>query len=156
EACPTEELLPRDVLALGGEASHWDWVCDSLQRLAPPSSRMFIHYGPTETTVGTLTYKIQPDSPRRGTLLPLGYALPNTRAYILDRKMQCVPSGVAGEVFIGGDCVTRGYLNRPDLTAERYTPDPFSERPGARLYRTGDLARRLPAGEIEFLGRTDF
>jgi len=156
EACPTEDLLPHDVLALGGEASHWDWVRGTLQPLAPPTSKMFIHYGPTETTVGMLTYRIQPDSPRRGTLVPLGYSLPNTRVYILDHAIQPVPIGVAGEIYIGGDCVARGYLNRPELTAERFTPDPFSNNPGARLYRTGDLARWLLGGEIEFLGRTDY
>jgi amino acid adenylation domain-containing protein len=156
DACPTGDLLPYDVLALGGEASHWDWVRGTLQPLAPPTSRMFIHYGPTETTVGMLTYCIQPDSPRRGPLVPLGYSLPNTRVYILGPAMQPVPIGVAGEIYIGGDCVARGYLNRPELTAERFTPDPFSEHSGARLYRTGDLARWLPGGEVEFLGRTDY
>jgi amino acid adenylation domain-containing protein len=156
DACPTGDLLPHDVLALGGEASHWDWVRGTLQPLAPPASKMFIHYGPTETTVGMLTYRIQPDATRRGTLVPLGYSLPNTRVYILDQAMRPVPIGVAGEIFIGGDCVARGYLNRPELTAERFTPDPFGNNPGARLYRTGDLARWLPEGEIEFLGRTDF
>jgi amino acid adenylation domain-containing protein len=156
EACPTGDLLPRDVLALGGEASHWDWVRDSLQPLAQPTSRIFIHYGPTETTVGMLTYRILPDSQRRGTLVPLGRSLPNTRVYILDHVMQPVPIGVAAEIYIGGDCVARGYLNRPELTADRFTPDPFGNLPGARLYRTGDLTRWLPSGEIEFLGRTDY
>jgi amino acid adenylation domain-containing protein len=156
EACPTGELLPHNVLALGGEASPWDWIRGTLQPLALPTSKMFIHYGPTETTVGMLTYRIQPDSPRRGTHVPLGYSLPNTRVYVLDQGIQPVPIGVAGEIYIGGDCVARGYLNRPELTAERFTPDPFSNHPGARLYRTGDLARWLPGGEIEFLGRTDY
>src|SRR6266404_1439831 len=156
DACPTGDLLPYDVLALGGEASHWDWVRSTLQPLALPTSKMFIHYGPTEATVGMLTYRIQPDSPRRGTLVPLAASLPNTRGYILDHAIQPVPIGVAGEIYIGGDCIARGYLNRLELTAERFTPDPFSNNPGARLYRTGDLARWLPGGEIEFLGRTDY
>lgn len=155
EACPTGDLLPQDVLALGGEASHWDWVQGSVQQLAPPTSRVFIHYGPTEATVGMLTYRIEPNSPRRGTLVPLGYSLPNTRVYILDQTAQPVPIGIAGEIYIGGDGVARGYLNQPELTAERFTPDLFSNNPGVRLYRTGDLARWLPGGEIEFLGRTD-
>jgi amino acid adenylation domain-containing protein len=155
EACPAADMLPLDVLALGGEASHWDWVRGSLQPFAAPASRTFIHYGPTETTVGMLTYRIQPDSPRRGALVPLGHSLPNTRVYILDRAMGPVPVGVAGEIYIGGDCVARGYANRPGLTAERFTPDPFSDNPSGRLYRTGDLARWLPGGEVEFLGRTD-
>ena len=156
EACPTTELLPHDVLALGGEGSHWDWVRNTLEDLAPPASRIFIHYGPTETTVGIMTNHIRSDATQRGTLVPLGHSLPNTRVYVLDDVMEPVPIGVAGEIFIGGDCVARGYLNRPELTAERFMPDPYGNTPGARLYRTGDLARWLPEGEVEFLGRTDY
>lgn len=155
EACPSSDLLPAGVLALGGEGSHWHWMRDTVQRLAPATSKTFIHYGPTETTVGMLTNPVRDDAVQHGPLVPLGRPLPNTRAFVLDAAMQVTPIGVPGEIYIGGDSVARGYLNRPDLTAERFVPDPFGHRPGARLYRTGDLGRWLPEGEVEFLGRTD-
>ena len=79
----------------------------------------------------------------------------NTLAYVLDRYRLPVPIGVPGELYLGGVQVARGYHNRPELTAERFIPNPFSEEPGARLYKTGDLARYLPDGNIEFLGRID-
>jgi amino acid adenylation domain-containing protein len=156
EACPSSELLPHHVLALGGEGSHWHWMCNAVQPLAPPQSKIFIHYGPTETTVGMLTNLVRREAAQRGALVPLGRPIPNTKAYVLDSAMQPTPVGVPGEIYIGGNNVARGYLNRPDLTADRFVPDPFSSQPGARLYRSGDLARWLPEGEIEFLGRTDY
>src|SRR5205085_7106490 len=79
----------------------------------------------------------------------------NTQAYLLDAHLQLVPAGVAAELYLGGMGVARGYLNLPELTAERFVPDPFSTAPGARLYRTGDLARFLPDDRLEFLGRLD-
>jgi aspartate racemase len=86
---------------------------------------------------------------------PIGRPLPNTQVYILDAQKQLVPIGVPGELYIGGVGVTRGYLNRPELTAERFIPNPFSNDSGSRLYKTGDLARYLPDGNIEYLGRID-
>ena len=116
------------------------------------------HYGPSEThvvTAHTLS-EAQRDWPM---LPPIGRAIANTRIYILDRQQQPAPIGVPGELCIGGANVSRGYLNRPELTAEKFVPDPFGDRsgtePGARLYRTGDLARYLNDGNIEFLGRID-
>src|SRR5206468_6832016 len=87
--------------------------------------------------------------------IPLGHPLANTRLHLVDPRLWPVPLGVPGELLIGGSGLARGYLGRPDLTAERFIPDPFAEEPGARLYRTGDLARRLPSGVLEFLGRID-
>ncbi|MEO8009836.1 MAG: FkbM family methyltransferase, partial [Betaproteobacteria bacterium] len=109
-----------------------------------------------ETTVGVLTYRSAAHLPdtRSGTL-PMGKPLPNSRVYILDGDRQPVPIGDQGELCIGGGGVARGYLNRSDLTAEKFVPDPFSTDPQARLYRTGDLARHLPDGNIEFCGRLD-
>jgi amino acid adenylation domain-containing protein len=151
-------VLPRRRLVLGGEASRREWAAQ-LQGLNP-DCRILNHYGPTETTVGVLTWELpagagaEADAAREATL-PLGRPLPNTRVYILDADLLPTPVGVAGELHVGGDGVTRGYLNRPDLTAERFIPDPFGRQPGARLYKTGDLARFLPDGTVEFLGRID-
>ncbi|MEH2173669.1 amino acid adenylation domain-containing protein [Nostoc sp.] len=147
-------VLPRQLLILGGEASHTDWV-ESIQALAPECT-ILNHYGPTETTVGALTYLVEKHSlaPQYSTL-PLGRPIANTQIYILDHSLQPVPIGVVGELHIGGTGLARGYLNRPDLTALKFIPNPFSKQEGARLYKTGDLARYLPDGNIEFLGRLD-
>ncbi len=108
-------------------------------------------YGPTETTVWSTSHVVL----EKSGSIPIGCPIANTQIYILDQSRQAVPRGVPGEIYIGGLGVTRGYLNRPGLTAERFVPNPFSHVPGARLYRTGDLARYLPDGTIEFLGRID-
>jgi natural product biosynthesis luciferase-like monooxygenase protein len=115
------------------------------------SGDIFNVYGPTETTIWSALHRLDgPEDP-----VPIGRPLANTELYVLDRHLQPVPVGQAGELFIGGRGVVRGYLNRPKLTAERFLPDPFSGARGARLYRTGDLARFRPDGEVEFLGRMD-
>jgi amino acid adenylation domain-containing protein len=110
-------------------------------------------YGPTETAIDVTAYKCQRDSD--GQAIPIGNPIANVQAYVLDREMMPVPAGVPGELCIGGVAVGRGYWNRPDLTAERYIPDPFSQAPGQRLYRTGDLVRWPPEGALEFLDRID-
>ncbi|HKR96001.1 MAG TPA: amino acid adenylation domain-containing protein [Candidatus Angelobacter sp.] len=115
---------------------------------------LFNEYGPTEATVWSSVYECCDDDSRDN--LPIGRPIANTRIYLLDSQLHPVPPGVAGELHIGGGGVTRGYLNHPELTAERYIPDPFSGEQGARLYRTGDLARYLATGDLEFLGRKDF
>lgn len=111
-------------------------------------------YGPTETTVNATAYRTNDltDAERH---VPIGYPLANTTCYVLDQYWQPVPAGVVGELFIGGDGVSRGYLGQSALTAEKFVPDPFGETSGARLYRTGDLARHRGDGVIEFLGRAD-
>ncbi|HZV36755.1 MAG TPA: amino acid adenylation domain-containing protein, partial [Verrucomicrobiae bacterium] len=109
-------------------------------------------YGPTENTTFTTFYPIPPDF-TGDRPAPIGRPISNTQCYILDSHMQPVPIGVAGELYAGGDGLASGYINQPQLTAERFVPDPFT--PGALLYKTGDLARYLPDGNIEFLGRAD-
>ncbi|HEV7517360.1 MAG TPA: amino acid adenylation domain-containing protein, partial [Thermoanaerobaculia bacterium] len=153
----TAELLPRGWLIFGGEASRPEWALGLAQ--AAGTCRVFNHYGPTEATVGMLACRIEAgltSGPSATT--PLGRPLANSRAYLLDRAGQPVPPGISGELYIGGAGVARGYHGRPELTAERFLPDPWagvSGEPGARLYRTGDLARFLADGRVEFLGRLD-
>jgi non-ribosomal peptide synthetase component F len=108
-------------------------------------------YGPTETTIWSATAPIKQST----RLIPIGFPIANTKVYILDRNQQIVPVGVVGELYIGGDGVARGYLNREDLTAERFVKDVFSSDEQKRMYKTGDLCRWLPVGNIEFLGRND-
>jgi amino acid adenylation domain-containing protein len=108
-------------------------------------------YGPTETTIWSTAWRVKPGSGP----MSIGRPIANTQVYVLDRNLQVVPIGVPGELHIGGDGVARGYLKRPELTAEKFIPDPLSAKPEARLYKTGDLARYLTDGDIEFLGRID-
>uniref|UniRef100_UPI0036DA17BA non-ribosomal peptide synthetase n=1 Tax=Photorhabdus sp. RM322S TaxID=3342825 RepID=UPI0036DA17BA len=114
--------------------------------------QMFNAYGPTETTICATLYAC--DSRDENTP-PIGQPVANTQIYLLDAYGQPVPAGVMGEIYIGGVGVARGYLNQPELTAERFLIDPFSDDPNARLYRSGDLARYRPDGNLEFLGRND-
>ncbi|MCU0532553.1 MAG: amino acid adenylation domain-containing protein [Hydrococcus sp. Prado102] len=131
------------------------------ERISPERLRQWqqfstplIHvYGLTETTVTSTLYRLNSDV--KLLELPIGKAIANTQIYLLDSNLQPVPVGVAGEIYIGGAGIARGYLNRAELTAERFIPNPFSKDAGARLYRTGDLAKYLPDGNIEFLGRID-
>jgi amino acid adenylation domain-containing protein/natural product biosynthesis luciferase-like monooxygenase protein/thioester reductase-like protein len=110
-------------------------------------------YGPTEASVDVTHWRCER---RRGArTVPIGRPIANTQIYVLDAARAPVPVGVAGELYIGGVGLARGYLGRPDLTAAAFVPDPFRGEPGARLYRTGDLARFLPDGNVEYLGRVD-
>ncbi len=111
-------------------------------------------YGPTEAAIDVTAWDALPPGGRRTP--PIGYPAPNCRLHVLDGQGQPVPIGVPGELFLGGEQVGLGYVNRPELTAERFLPDRFSNEPGARLYRTGDRARWLPDGSVEYLGRLDF
>ena len=112
-------------------------------------------YGPTEATVTATLYRTGPEALPATTVLPIGRPLANVSAVLLDVNLEPVPTLVPGELHLGGVGVSRGYLGRPGLTAERFLPDPFAAASGARVYRTGDLARRLPGGDLEFLGRID-
>jgi len=134
-------------LLIGGEA-----FPISLLSLLRPSYTGEIHnmYGPTETTIWSTTYPV----PKSAEIIPVGKPILKTQVYVLDAEMKPAPEGEEGELFIGGEGVARGYMNRPDLTSERFLADPFL--PGSRMYRTGDLARFLPDGNLEYLGRTDF
>jgi amino acid adenylation domain-containing protein len=130
---------------------------DTLKRRPPRDLPLLTlnYYGPTEATCVSTSDIVDPAEEAIQDLPPIGQAITNTAAYVLDSEMEPVPAGVAGELFIGGDGLARGYLNRPDLTADRFVPDPFSNRPGERLYRTGDAARYRQNGKLEFLGRLD-
>ncbi len=136
------------ILLPGGEAiDHGTW--QTLRRSARTAT--YNMYGPTECAVDS-TICVVKEGPERPAI---GRPINNATHYVLDRHMVPVPIGVPGELYIGGDGLARGYHQRPQLTAERFVPDPFSNRPGSRLYRTGDLVRYLPDGQIEFLGRVD-
>jgi amino acid adenylation domain-containing protein len=119
-----------------------------------PDCTFVNHYGPTEGHVVS-SYTLTGPPAQWPALPPIGRPIAGARLYLLDRHDQPVPIGVPGELHIGGASLARGYLGRPELTAERFVPDPFSETPQALMYRTGDLARHMPDGEIEYLGRSD-
>jgi amino acid adenylation domain-containing protein len=112
-------------------------------------------YGPTETTVSATLYRIPSHQAAINREIPIGRPLAHLQTYILDSHLQPVPIGVPGELHLGGESLARGYLNRRELTAEKFIPNPFSRKLGARLYKTGDKVRYLPDGNIEFLGRID-
>ncbi|MFI7643312.1 amino acid adenylation domain-containing protein [Nonomuraea sp. NPDC049400] len=137
---------PTRCLVVGGEALTLDAVRPWLDH-----SRVINEYGPTEATVGCTIFDVAEDPTCRD--VPIGRPIANTTAYVLDERLQPVPTGVMGELFIGGLGLAHGYLNRPELTAERFVPHPYE--PGARLYRTGDLAVRRHDGVLEYRGRDD-
>jgi amino acid adenylation domain-containing protein len=116
--------------------------------------RLLNTYGPTETTVVATVAELSPADARQQRV-PIGRPLANYRTYVLDRFRQPVATGIPGELYVGGRCLARGYLNGPELTAERFVADPFAATTGARMYKTGDVVRWRPDGQLEFLGRTD-
>jgi amino acid adenylation domain-containing protein/non-ribosomal peptide synthase protein (TIGR01720 family) len=151
-----EKILPRKYLILGGEALSWQ-VVEKIRKYQP-SCQILNHYGPTEATVGVLTYPICELMRDKSETVPLGRAIANTQIYILDHYLQPVPIGVPGELHIGGDSLARGYLNQPELTAEKFITTEHlggQDAQSTRVYKTGDLARYVPDGNIEFLGRID-
>ncbi len=121
------------------------------QQLVERCAALWNMYGPTETTIWSTLYQI--DCQKQQVLI--GRPIANTQIYVLNQNLQPVPIGVIGELYIGGDGLAWGYLHRPELTAEKFIPHPFSKEPGERLYRTGDLVRYLPDGNLEFFGRID-
>lgn len=171
------------VLVIGGEALKEDGLAFWRQHL--PDARFINEYGPTETVVGCCVYEagtgrvsigarddgaastggpipvaVSNNPPQKRTLLrgevPIGFPIANMKIYVIDEQLKPTAVGETGGLYVGGVGVARGYLQSPDLTAERFIPDPFSAEPGARLYRTGDLARHLGEEGIEFLGRSDY
>jgi acyl-coenzyme A synthetase/AMP-(fatty) acid ligase/acyl carrier protein len=140
------------VLVIGGE----NLLAETLRfwRDHAASTRLINEYGPTETVVGCCVHEVQPAMPYSGSV-PIGRPIANTQLYVLDENKQPVRPGVTGELFIGGVGVGLGYLNRAELTTERFLPDPFSGVSGARLYKSGDLARYRSDGTLEYLGRAD-
>ena len=144
------------LLIIGGERALPERLAQWQQQVGP-RVKILNTYGPTEATVVTTLFDLTHFNPRPDLIreLPLGRPLPGVPVYVLDGHLQPVPIGVPGELHIGGSVLARGYLKRPDITAERFIPDPFSKEPGARLYKTGDIVRYLPDGNIEFKGRVD-
>ncbi|MDJ1184731.1 non-ribosomal peptide synthetase/type I polyketide synthase [Roseofilum casamattae] len=153
------KLNSLQTVIVAGEACPIDLIALHHQRL--PETSLYNEYGPTEATVWSSVYQCQPQE----TLarVPIGRPIANAQTYLLDSNLQLVPIGVPGEIYIGGAGITRGYLNRPELTEKRFIPNPFNNsqlkirnsKLSDRLYKTGDLARYLPDGNIEFLGRLD-
>ncbi|WP_344518014.1 amino acid adenylation domain-containing protein, partial [Streptomyces paradoxus] len=144
-------VLPAKSLVLGGEAASPVWVRDLLA--VAGDCAVFNHYGPTEATIGVTTTRLTPESVP-GAVVPIGAPVANTRVYVLDRWLSLVAPGVAGELYVAGAGLARGYVGRAGLTAERFVASPFGG-PGGRLYRTGDLVRWNADGQLEYLGRAD-
>ncbi|MCP4654818.1 MAG: amino acid adenylation domain-containing protein, partial [bacterium] len=140
-------------LILGGEALSWGEALAFWRRNAP-GTRLINEYGPTETVVGCCVHELLPEARPQGSV-PIGRPIANTGIFILDRHGVPVPAGVAGELYIAGVGLARGYMGRAQLTAVRFVPNPFAETPGERLYRTGDETRWRPDGNLEYLGRLD-
>lgn len=126
----------------------------SFKHLCGPKTRLINAYGLTEATIDTTYFETDEELPA-DRFVPIGGPLANSEVYLLDAHLQPVPVGIPGELCVGGAGVALGYLNRPELTAQRFVPNPLSDEPGARLYRTGDLARWLVDGNVDFLGRAD-
>jgi acyl-coenzyme A synthetase/AMP-(fatty) acid ligase/acyl carrier protein len=144
------------LMSVGGDVVRFDDV--HRWRAAGRTSTFASMYGPTEATIGCTIFTVtDADLATAGAddNVPIGRPLPGTGAYVLDADQRPVPVGVVGELYIGGDRVAQGYRHAPALTADRFLPDPFRDRPGARMYRTGDLVRPRPDGALTFVGRAD-
>lgn len=147
--------LPKNlrIVIVGGEKAS-SAALAAWRKLAGSRVRWVNTYGPTETSVIVSSFepRISEEIP---AVLPIGRPIANTKIYILSKNLQPLPVGIAGDLYVSGPGLARGYHNRPEITAEKFVDDPFSDKPGARIYKTGDLARYLANGDIEFAGRTD-
>jgi amino acid adenylation domain-containing protein len=155
ESLGTSEGLALRFVIFGGEALELASLAPWVERHGDEQPRLINMYGITETTVHVTHRRITKADigAKRGSMI--GTRIPDLKLLVLDRHLEPVPFNVAGEIFVGGAGVAWGYLNRPELTAERFIPDPFSDQPGARLYRSGDVARQLPGNDLEYVGRQD-
>ena len=153
---PKNEIWPqKHVFVIGGELLRWELVNEL--SVAFPKARIYNHYGPTETVVGCCMYEVKEGSNggNTGYGVPIGLPMANTELHVLNEEKQPVPLGVAGELYISGPCVGKGYINQPELTNERFLLDPFVAGAEQRMYRTGDRVRWLPNGQLEFVERVD-
>jgi len=139
----------------GGEALELRTLEPWYRRNGEQQTQLVNMYGITETTVHVTYRPLKGSETHRSGPSPIGERIPDLKLYVLDERRRPVPVGVSGEMYVGGAGVARGYLNRAELTAERFLADPFSTEPGARMYKTGDLGRWLPDGTVEYLGRND-
>jgi amino acid adenylation domain-containing protein len=151
------EMMPYEVIEnllciiSAGDVCNWK-VAEKCTRVAD----FYNGYGPTESTVGCAWFKVDNKYSRLTSSVPIGKPIANHKIYLLDKNLYPVPVGVVGEIYISGIGLARGYLNKPDLTGEKFIPDPFSKLNGSLMYKSGDLAYRLPDGNIVFQGRTDY
>ncbi|HSK63754.1 MAG TPA: amino acid adenylation domain-containing protein, partial [Pyrinomonadaceae bacterium] len=155
EASEAEGIVPRDlreVITAGEQLK----ITPAIEHLFGKLDGCHLdnHYGPTETHLATM-WRLPGPAREWPRLPPIGGPIANIQVYVLDENYRPVPRGVVGELYIGGEGLARGYFNRPDQTAERFTPNPFSNKPGARLYKTGDLVRRFDERRLEYVGRSD-
>ncbi|HEX2268423.1 MAG TPA: amino acid adenylation domain-containing protein, partial [Pyrinomonadaceae bacterium] len=155
EASEAEGIVPRDlreVITAGEQLK----ITPAIERLFGKLDGCYLdnHYGPTETHLATM-WRLQGAAREWPRLPPIGGPIANVQVYVLDEHYRAVPPGVVGEMYIGGEGLARGYFNRPDQTAERFVPNPFSGEAGQRLYRTGDLVRRFDKERLEYVGRRD-
>ncbi|UXA49020.1 non-ribosomal peptide synthase/polyketide synthase [Xanthomonas prunicola] len=150
DALPEGACASLQRIVCSGEALPADLAADALARL--PQTRLYNLYGPTEAAVDVSVWEC---SDADASSVPIGRPIANTRLHVLDAHRTLAPIGVTGELQIAGVQLARGYLGRPDLTAEHFVPDPFADHPGQRIYRTGDLARWRVDGALEYLGRND-
>jgi len=147
-------LNPEDISGKVKIVSVGDKCTDAIVERWGSTNILYNGYGPTETTIGATLYKC--DSKLNLHTAPIGKGFGDVKVYLLDKKLNHVAIGAKGEIYISGSGVGRGYLNNPDLTAQKYLPDPYSETFGQRMYKTGDIATYLPDGNIFFIGRKDF
>ncbi len=155
ETAQTLELIPislQEVITAGEQLQITRAIASFFSQLKDCS--LHNQYGPSESHVVT-AFTLTGSTDTWSALPPIGRPIANTQIYLLDQFAQPVPVGIPGELYIGGVCLARGYLNLPELTEQKFIPNPFSNKPGSRLYKTGDLARYLPDGKIEYLGRID-